>query len=317
MKQAGILIVTYNSEAHIEACIQSAVECSEAVVVVDNASQDGTKEIVTRQPSVTLINNNRNRGFAGAVNQGVAALNCEFVLLLNPDAVLRTDIAGLVEACSQTGVAAAGGKLIDANGEPQRGFTVRRFPTPVTLAFEVMGWNRLWQSNPVNQRYRCYDLDLDKSAEVEQPSGACLMLRQDAWRLLGGMDEEFHPIWFDEVDFLKRAHNHGLAIRYTPAVVAEHKGGHSVRELSFTCRQLYWYGSLLRYASKHFGHAGRVLVCVAVMLGSLLRMLGGIIIERNPKAVIVYGRVIRIAGKHLLRGRIRSTGGYADSGTIS
>ena len=71
-----------------------------------------------------------------------------------------------------------------------------RPPVPDSSHFGVRGngaWNRLWQGNPVNQRYRCFDLDLDKSAEVEQPSGACLMLRRDAWRQLGGMDGGIPP----------------------------------------------------------------------------------------------------------------------------
>ena len=317
MRRAGIVIVTYNSEADIAACLQAAVERSQDVVVVDNASRDGTCDIVARQPGVRLIANKANRGFAAAANQGVAALDCDTVLLLNPDAVLCTAIEDLVDACSDTQVAAASGQLVDFNGEPQKGFTVRRFPTPIRLVFEVMGWNRLWPGNPVNRRYRCFDLDLEKPADVEQPAGAFLMVRRDVWRRLHGMDEEFRPLWFEDVDYLRRAVDSGYSVRYVPSAAARHWGGHSVRKLSPACRELYWYASLLRYASKHFGQLGRKMVCVAVVFGSLPRMFGGVIVERSLNPIAVYGRVIRLGGRCLFRGRIRGAESFAAAGTIS
>ncbi len=73
----------------------------------------------------------------------------------------------------------------------------------------MLGLNRLWPGNPVNRRYRCLDLDLEAAADVEQPAGAFLLIRRDAWQALGGFDEGFHPIWFEDVDFLKRARDAG------------------------------------------------------------------------------------------------------------
>ena len=144
------------------------------------------------------------------------------------------------------------------------------------------------------------------------------MVRRDVWRKLGGMDEQFHPLWFEDVDFLRRARDSGYAVRYLPSVVARHRGGHSVRKLSFGCRQLYWYGSLLRYACKHFGHGGRMMVCVAVAFGSLLRMLTGVFSERSVNPIVIYGRVIWLGGGFLLRGRIRGTdNSAAAAGAIS
>lgn len=317
MTRAGIVIVTWNSEQDIGACLESAAGQCEDVVVVDNASQDGTRDLVAGRPGVRLIANESNRGFAAAVNQGVTALDNEMVLLLNPDAVLRTGIGDLVQACGDTQVAAAAGKLVDEHGELQKGFCVRRFPTPLTLALEVLGWNRLWPGNRVNRHYRCLDLDLDQPAAVEQPPGAFLMVRRDVWRKLDGMDEQFHPLWFEDVDFLRRARNSGYGVRFVPSVVARHRGGRSVKKLSFGCRQLYWYGSLLRYASKHFGHGGRMMVCVAVVFGSLLRMLAAIFSERSVNPIVIYGRVIWLGGVFLLRGRIRGADNSAAAGAIS
>src|ERR1700691_1592219 len=111
---------------------------------------------------------------------------------MNPDVDLRTDPTPLLEASRQYGLAA--GRLIDVTGKTQKGFTIRRFPAPLTLWFELFGLNRIWPSNPVNRRYRYLDRDLDLEGPVEQPAGAFLMFRKDVWERLGGLDEGFHPI---------------------------------------------------------------------------------------------------------------------------
>src|SRR6185295_4045884 len=129
MSEIGIVIVTYNSEAEIGASLDAAMRTGADVVVVDNASSDGTiREIAHR--GVRLVANPSNRGFAAAVNQGVDLLSSPFVLLLNPDAVIQSALDPLRDACDLPGAAAAGGRLLDADGTPQRGFMVRRLPTP-------------------------------------------------------------------------------------------------------------------------------------------------------------------------------------------
>lgn len=300
MKQtASIVIVSYNSADCIGSCLRAALAHCPHVLVVDNASQDSTCEIVRGFPSVRLLANASNRGFAGAVNQAFAALDSNLILLLNPDVELLGGLDHLVEACSEPGVAAAAGKLVDETGRPQPRYGVRRFPTPAALAFEVLGLNRLFPGNPVNRNYRCTDFDPDQPADVEQPAGAFLMLRRDVFELLGGMDETFSPVFFEEVDFLRRAAEGGFRIRYVPGAVARHGGGHSVRKLSRQSLELYWYGSLLRYGSKHYRRAVRTGLCLAVVLGSVARMASGLARERSLDPCLVYGRVIRLAGRSL------------------
>src|SRR5262249_10533428 len=163
-----------------------------------------------------------------AVNQGVKAsefdaAEAETILLLNPDAKLLTAVDSLYWASEKYGLAA--GKLVDANGVAQAGFTIRNFPTPAVFMFELFGINRLWPSNPVNRRYRCFDKDLDLAQSVEQPAGAFLMFRREVWKKLHGMDESFHPIWFEDVDFCRRAVSAGYQIQYIPEASAFHAGG--------------------------------------------------------------------------------------------
>ncbi|MCW5979293.1 MAG: glycosyltransferase family 2 protein [Bryobacteraceae bacterium] len=306
MNGAGIAIVTHNSEAHIGICLAAALRWSAEIVVVDNASADRTPEIVRRFPQARFIANPDNRGFAAAANQGIASLVAPAVLLLNPDAELLTSPAPLAEALEDPRCGAAAGRLIDAAGVPQNGFNVRRFPTAWTLAFEALGLNRLWPENPVNRRYRMLRFDPETAAEVEQPAGAFLMLKRDVWSRLGGFDEDFRPVWFEDVDYLRRLAGLGLKTRYVPGAVARHAGGHSVTSLPDGVRQSYWHASLLRYASKHFGPAGRGMVAGAVAAGSLFRMAAGVAGGRSLSPVSTCAKVMKIAGKSLLSSRTPS-----------
>jgi GT2 family glycosyltransferase len=299
MKRLGIVVVTHNSEAVIGGCLASVAEANAEIVVVDNASADRTREVVLRTPAATLIANPWNRGFAAAANQGIGSLETPYVLLLNPDAEVISGLDALVEACSAPGVAAAAGKLIDDDGRPQAGFMVRRFPTAASLSLEALGVNRLWRGNPVNQRYRCASLDAEIESNIDQPAGAFLMIRRDVWRSLGGLDERFEPLWFEDVDFCKRVAAAKYQIRYVPAASARHSGGHSASQLPIQAKEAYWYGNLLRYAAKHFRSRAFSAVCAAVMLGSCFRALWGIIRFGSLKPISAYRGIFRLAATFL------------------
>jgi N-acetylglucosaminyl-diphospho-decaprenol L-rhamnosyltransferase len=302
MNRIAAVIIAHNSEREIGRCLDS-LPAGLQVVVVDNASQDGTRAEVFGRSSVQLIANPWNRGFAAAANQGIAAVDCEYVLLLNPDVELIGGLDSLAAECAQPKVAAAGPKLLSRDGRPQQGFMFRRFPTPPALAFEVIGLNRLWPGNPVNRRYRCLDADSDLAADVEQPAGAFLMIRRTVWRQLGGFDEAFRPVWFEDVDFLKRAAAAGYRMRFVPSAAARHAGGHSVAQVPSGLRQLYWYGNLLMYAVRHFSRAGRSAVCLALMLGSVIRAISETVCSLSLRPVSTYAQVFRLAAVQLLTTR--------------
>src|SRR5688572_13554447 len=268
---AGVVIVTYNSDHCIGRCLDACIEQGIAnVVVVDNASDDNTVDEANRRHGVRVIANATNRGFAAAVNQGIESLQDEAVLILNPDTVIAAGIGALEAALAHESVGATTGTLIGADGRPQHGFNVRAFPTPLTLVCELLGLNRLWPSNPVNRRYRVR-LDPGQNAEVDQPAGAFLMVKRVVWQTIGGFDEGFYPVWFEDVDFCKRLHDRGFRILYVPAATATHAGGDSVSKLGWIVRQEVWYGSLLRYASKHYTKSSLRAVAIAVVVGCAAR----------------------------------------------
>jgi GT2 family glycosyltransferase len=284
----------------ILSCLDALAEMAPDVVatVVDNASADRTVELVRQRPGVRLLANLENRGFAGAANQGFAAAVGDPILLLNPDVRLRTPLTPLIEACREHGLAA--GQLTAPDGRAQAGFTIRRFPTAASLALELLGINRLWPDNPVNRRYRYLDRDLNREGPVEQPAGAFLMARRDVWERLGGFDQDFHPVWFEDVDFCHRAADAGHQAQYVPQVRAEHLGGHSVRKLPSARMEQYWYVSLLSYAAKHYRPWPYRGVCLAAVLSTVPRTVAGIVRERNLNPVVSGCKIIRLAVRRLV-----------------
>jgi hypothetical protein len=264
-------------------------------IVVDNASSDGTVDAVRGFGGFRLIANSENRGFAAGVNQGAsAASESDFILLLNPDVKLLTAVDQLTESAQRHGLAA--GRLVDQAGRTQTGFTLRRFPTPGALICELFGINRLWPSNPVNRRYRYLDCDYDQPAIVEQPAGAFLMVRRDVWKKLGGFDEQFYPVWFEDVDFCRRAVDAGYQIAYVPSVTARHEGAHAVGKIPQGQRATYWCVSLLRYGAKHFPPGAFRWICAAVALSSVPRMVVGTIAGRTLSTVGIYLKIMQFAG---------------------
>ena len=144
------------------------------------------------------------------------------------------------------------------------------------------------------------DQDLSQPCNVEQPAGAYLMIRHAVWRELGGFDEAFYPLWFEDVDFCFRLCIKEYIVRFVPSAVAKHTGAHSIRKIPVEFRLFYWYGSLLRYAAKHCRPYARQLLCLAVVSGALARLVPEFIIHPGIKLLKIYGRIVRLAGQYLI-----------------
>jgi len=296
MTQTTAVIVTYNSEEYIRDAVESCLAAEIVVRVIDNGSVDDTVGRIPKRKEVTVVRNSANAGFAGGVNQGVRAVDTPYVLLLNPDARLTTSIEALERAVGEEGHMAAAGMLVAEDKSPQKGFTYRNLPTPAALAFEVLGINRIWPANPVNRRYRCLDADLLVARTVEQPAAAFLLFRREVWESLGGFDERFHPVWFEDVDFCKRILAAGGTIQYDPVAKATHLGGHSVQKIDFGERMNVWYASLLKYVSKHFSPFARRVVAAVVVVGVVPRVLFRSRRAPQQSAIAIILQIWRMAG---------------------
>jgi len=266
-------------------------------IVVDNASSDETVERA-RAAGARVVVNSRNMGFAAAANQGAKiCAGASHILLLNPDAEIVTGLDALIDAANRYGIAA--GQLQDEGGKPQKGFSIRRLPTARTLIWEQLGLNRLFPQNAVNRNYRCLDRDANEAGAVEQPAGAFLMVRIDVWKTLQGLDEIFYPVWFEDVDFCRRAQLAGFRIEYVPQAAARHVGGHSFMSLGSSRRSEYWCDNLLKYSRRHFCPLEFKGVCVAVMLSTVPRMVAALFHERNVRPVLTCCKIFATAARRM------------------
>jgi len=227
----------------------------------------------------------------------IAAVACDYILLLNPDSVLLTGLDPLREACDLESAAGAGGCMVDEDGRPQIGFMVRQLPRARDLILEALVLNRLFPGNRENRRYRSLDLDYKKRQIAGQPAGAFLMIRRDVWKELGGFDEGFAPLWFEDVDFCKRAVERGYAFYYVPHAVVKHTGGHSISSIRVELRQYYWYRNLLRYSARHYPTLAFRAICLAVATGSILRGTAAVWAGRSLQSKAAFASVLRLASR--------------------
>jgi N-acetylglucosaminyl-diphospho-decaprenol L-rhamnosyltransferase len=300
MVTGSVIVVTYNSAGQVGPCLEALrKEDGWQRIVVDNASRDNTVDRAQEaDPAAYVVKNAQNYGFAAAANRGARLATGNVLLFLNPDAIAQPGaLDALAKALEPEQVGAVGGALSHKWGEVDRGFCVRRFPTLPSMAAEILLLNHIWPSNLLNRNYRCLDLNYAEPQDVDQPAGACLAVKREVWASVGGFDERFFPVWFEDVDLCLRIRAQNWKIRYCPSGRFLHSGGHSVNRLPITDRQIFWYRNLLRYWRKH-----QTLTAVATLRGIIavgmglrsLAALFGAAPENTPRtaAMQAYARVV-------------------------
>jgi GT2 family glycosyltransferase len=236
------------------------------VIVVDNASADGSAAAVAeRFPQVVLIANTDNTGYAEGNNQAIKTAKAAYILLLNPDVLLPEGglerAVGFMEAHADTG--ALGVRQVHPDGRLQR--SVRGFPTPMTVLWELLGLSRLFPNSRLFGAYRMTWFDYAHVAEVDQPMGTFLLMRRTVVEQVGMLDEAF-PIFFNEVDWCLRCKRAGWKIYFTPEVEIIHYGGASTTQVGAA---MAWESrrGLLQFYAKHYSAIQfwplRVLISIA------------------------------------------------------
>lgn len=246
----SIVIVTWNSAADIEACIDSINFGSEfEVIVVDNASTDATPSVVRQHHHLRLVENPSNLGYARASNQGIRLATGECVLLLNPDTRIEL---GTLDALSgyldeHPAVGAVAPRLTSPDGTTQ--YSIRSFPTATSLFWELIGLSRLFPKSRLFGRWKMKYFDYDRTAEVEQPMASCLMVRRTLLDQLGSMDERF-PMFYNDVDLSKRMADAGWKTVYLADARVVHRHGASTSQVrARMIRESH--RSAFRYLRKH------------------------------------------------------------------
>jgi len=259
--------VNWNTREFLRECLASLAQTAATelreIIVVDNASRDGSAAMVARCfPQVTLFRNAGNTGYAAGNNQGAAAAAGEYLLLLNPDTRAVADAVAVMrrflDAHPTAGAVAL--RLVHPDGRGQQ--SVRSFPTPLNVLVEFLGLSRLAPRSRVLGGYRMGWWDQADAREVDQPMASCLMVRRSAWQALGGMDEGF-PIFFNDVDFSFRLRQAGYATWFLPQAQFIHHVGGSTRQVK---REMIIasHRGLERFYRKHY--RGRVPYCVYLLV---------------------------------------------------
>jgi N-acetylglucosaminyl-diphospho-decaprenol L-rhamnosyltransferase len=262
------VIVSYNSADYLPDCLRSLrSEGVDEIVVVDNASSDGSVEVVrAADPAVSVVETGANLGFGSAANRGVAATAGEYVLILNPDTVVEPGTAkALSEALDRDpGLAVVGPRMENLDGTLYP--SVRRFPE-MAVAFGHAFLGLVWPANPATRRYRMLDWDHERpAADVDWVGGACMLVRRSAFDLIGGFDEAYF-MYVEDVDLCWRLGQAGWRIGYEPSARVVHALGGSSRRVPYRMIAEH-HRSLYRFVSKSSAGARRgMLPVVAAGLG--------------------------------------------------
>lgn len=273
--EVSIVIVNWNTRDLLRGCLASiAAETSvpHEVIVIDNASSDGSVEMVAVEfPGVRLITNRENRGFAGANNQGLAIARGAHLLLLNPDTVVldgaidRT-LAWLAE---HPDVGCVGCQVMEGPEVIQQ--TCFADPTPLNQAIVEFGLMRLAPFVPVFGRpwYRGWDRRSERDVDVV--SGMFMLVPRRVFETVGPLDEGFF-IYAEEADWCRQMRNAGWRCVFAPVARIVHLDGGSKSTSQIRSKMhVQMQKSHLYYARKHHGRAGEALTRAMYLLSALLR----------------------------------------------
>lgn len=241
------VVVTYNNAATLAGCLEGLISHGiSSIVVVDNASRDETVKVAQPYP-IRLVQQTKNIGFAAAANIGAAKATTKYILFLNPDAVLQNSpkaVLDLMESDSKVGIAGLG--LYDMQGNPEpdsfgeeptlTSLLTRKFYRQPRVSSDAIARGKTGETGPAAQ-------------VVDWTSGGALLVRTDAFRALGGFDEQFFLYW-EDVDLCRRARHAGFVIAHAPAVRVQHQRGASLNDRQ---RKAVLYDtSADRYFQKHY-----------------------------------------------------------------
>ena len=267
---SSIIIISWNTHDLLNQCLTSVFKTPLTdweILLVDNASTDGSSPMVREHfPKVQLIENKENVGFASANNQAIRKSMGKLILLLNSDTVVKPnalqEMVRFMDEHPETG--AAGAYLLNPDGTLQP--SCEPFPTLTREFLRLFHLTSLWQGNC----YRMAKWDPKKPREVEVIKGACLILRKEALKTIGLLDEDFF-FYSEDVDLCYRLRKAGWHLYWVPTAKVVHYGGqssHLVAAESF----IRLYEGKLQYIRKHHGRPAGAVYKMILLAASLSRL---------------------------------------------
>lgn len=275
----SIIIVNWNTRELILQCIDSIMKSAPyldfEIIVVDNNSSDGSVEaILNSYPSVKMVANDTNAGFAGGNNQGIVLSKGDYILLLNPDIVVHNNALQKMVAFldDQVYAGAVGALLYNPDGTVQRH---GMYGYPPSLVQVVLFRTMLF---PISNRVMFLSakfwepLDLERTREVEHLPGACIMVRREVLNNIGKLDENFR-IWFEDVDWSVRIKEAGFKLYLYPEATMTHYCGQSFKIWNNLTYKLRFNTSMYHYFLKHEGRFKANIVKWIVIFDALIQAL--------------------------------------------
>jgi len=270
----SIVIVNWNTRDMLRDCLASIPPdqgMQTEVIVIDNASDDGSADMVAVEfPAMRLIRNPDNRGFGVATNQGLRVARGRHLLLLNSDTLVHGDVltrsVQYMDAHPQVGM--MGCKVLNEDGSTQ--LTCSRFPGFANLLLQTMGLNRLGSPRWLG-RYQMLDWARDDEREVEVISGCYLLARRQTVAQIGLLDEAFF-LYGEETDWCRRCIEAGWKLVFAPVGCITHLGSGSSRKLSYR-RDLLLSEGTVRLHGKHGGLPAAVAMWLLLFIFNCSRSL--------------------------------------------
>jgi len=271
--QTDIVIVNWNSGAQLQSCIESVREHREGhvgrCIVVDNGSHDGSIDFLTGAQDVDLVETGQNLGFGKACNLGAGRGESPFILFLNPDAFLLPGSletpATFLSDPENANVGIVGIAIVHSDGSVQR--TCSYSPSPSRLIARALGLDLAFPGTSM----RMTGWDHSESREVDQVIGAFFFVRRPLFDQLGGFDERFF-VYFEEVDFARRASQAGCTSHFLREASAFHAGGGLSSQVK---------AHRLFYAFKHFSRPAAFGIALVTLLVEPLTRLAQLLFKRR------------------------------------
>jgi GT2 family glycosyltransferase len=293
----SVVIVNWNTKDLLEKCLASIYEtinfCDFEVIVVDNASSDGSIAMLAQNfPQVTTIANKENRGFSAANNKAFAVMKGEYALLLNTDTVLTAGAMGKLWSFSQAHPRAAiiCGQLLNADGSKQN--SVAAFPTLLTLATNTSLLEYIFPRKYPSKRY-----EHKEPVEVDSAIGACMLIRKKALDEVGFFDERYF-FFFEETDLAYALRRKGWQIYQVPDAFTHHLQGQSIGHNIQS--RIEFYRSRYQFLRKWHSSVYYYLACGIIILRLIIDWLLNFIVmaatlglvKKLRQKLIVYSQLI-------------------------
>jgi len=283
MPDLSVVILNWNTREDLRRCLRSlqdaARRSSVETIVVDNASEDGSLEMVRAEhPHVIAVANEANLGFGAGNNRAIERTSGRYVLFLNSDTIVTAGaLDGLIAyADTRPDAAVFGPKLLNEDGSLQ--YSCRSFPNLGTGFFRNTPLGRLFPANRFSNDYLLKDWDHASPRDVDWVSGSALMIRRAMLLDLGGFDEKFF-MYCEDVDLCYRAHLLGARVAYFPGAVIYHMIGRA-SDLVPTRMTYEFHKSMYRFYVKHYRGATPRWIRPMIVPGLILRASGRLVRHR-------------------------------------